>query len=379
MSPSLTPVNLPSSTLFAHIRANADMDSLIAIIPPNFYFPPDPDEVAKKFQKYTGKAPNAPKHERKLNAIERKKARLDPEQRNTVEQIKADGDEGDDDVDEEDEESGDEDEEGSDDEVPGEEKGAARSSGKPSQQQQQSQPSGRQHPTLDAAGRLEGADSRPVSVGGLRQRLAERLAQLRGARGGTAKAPGERAAEAKAKGKQPKHVAGGQNKVRGDGTEVASGGAGAPAVGRSSSSIEFNKIAAAAGKSGKGKRKLSTAELLAQAEEAERKRRARLSAPDGGGEDAQIAEWERALQKAGGVKQKDNPKLLRKALKKKERSKKKSARDWASRLKTVAKGMQERQQKRRENLAERKTKNKQRSNKHKAARAGFEGKKNSFL
>ena len=71
--------------------------------------------------------------------------------------------------------------------------------------------------------------------------------------------------------------------------------------------------------------------------------------------------------------------LLRKALKKQQRSKKKSSRDWASRLKTVAKSMQERQEKRKTNLAERKTKNKSKAAKHKAARAGFEGKKNSFL
>ena len=30
------------------------IDGLINIVPPNFYFPPDPDEVAKKYQKYEG-------------------------------------------------------------------------------------------------------------------------------------------------------------------------------------------------------------------------------------------------------------------------------------------------------------------------------------
>ena len=72
---------------------------------------------------------------------------------------------------------------------------------------------------------------------------------------------------------------------------------------------------------------MSTAELLAHAEEAERKKRNRLAQPDGGGEDAQIGEWQRALQKAGGIKQKDNPTLLRKALKREQRTKKKSAKD----------------------------------------------------
>ena len=124
---------------------------------------------------------------------------------------------------------------------------------------------------------------------------------------------------------------------------------------------------------------MSTAELLAQAEEAERKKRSRLSAPDGGGEDAQIGEWQRALQKAGGIKQKDNPTLLRKALKRQEKSKQKSGKEWASRLKTVAKSMSDKQKERTKNLAERKTKNKNKAAKHKAARAGFEGKRNKFL
>ena len=30
----------------------ADIDGLIAMVPPKFYFPPDPDEVASKYQKY---------------------------------------------------------------------------------------------------------------------------------------------------------------------------------------------------------------------------------------------------------------------------------------------------------------------------------------
>ena len=64
-------------------------------------------------------------------------------------------------------------------------------------------------------------------------------------------------------------------------------------------------------------------------------RRARLSAPDGGGEDIQIEEWQRALQKAGGIKLKDNPAKLKKALKRQERKKKKSSTEWSSRIKTV--------------------------------------------
>ena len=31
----------------------ADIDARINLVPPKFYFPPDPDEVAKNYQKYT--------------------------------------------------------------------------------------------------------------------------------------------------------------------------------------------------------------------------------------------------------------------------------------------------------------------------------------
>ena len=141
--------------------------------------------------------------------------------------------------------------------------------------------------------------------------------------------------------------------------------------------LEFNKLAAAASAPKASKKKLSTAQLLAHAEEKERLKRERMSSPDGGGEDAQIEEWQKALEKAGGIKQKDNPKLLRKTLKRQERQKTKSAREWKSRTKAVEKAKSEKQTRRTANLAERKTKNKTRAANLKR-RAGFEGKR-TFL
>ena len=391
------------------LSLSTDIDGLINIVPPKFYFPPDPDEMARKFQKYTGKVQKAPKHERKMAKVERKRAALDPDQPNTSEVIAADDN---DDSDDNDDDDSDDDEE----EAPPAKKG--KGGGKPQQPQKQQPkqpPPAAQRPAadggeagsssssgpaatskppppaLDAAGRLEGTLDCGLSVDGLRQRLAERLQQLRGKRGGTAKAPGERQADAKSKAKQKKHVSGmkkqsgeggGKGGGKGGGANGGSGDADSAPASKAggAQSIEFNKLAAAAAQPGKtGKRKMSTAELLAQAEEAERKKRNRLSQPDGGGEDAQIGEWQRALQKAGGIKQKDNPTLLRKALKRQQRDKKKSSKDWASRLKTVAKSMTDKQEKRKANLADRKTKNKSKAAKHKAARAGFEGKRNSFL
>ena len=153
----------------------------------------------------------------------------------------------------------------------------------------------------------------------------------------------------------------------------------------------FNKVEApqpAAGEPWKAKRKLSDAQLLAKAEEAAGKRRAAAHAAaigggggggEGGegGEELGIEVWQKALEKAGGVKQRDDPTLLKKAMKRKERQKKKSAREWKSRTNTVLKSKMEKQKSRQENLEARGTKNKARANKrkevHTKRRAGFEG------
>ena len=86
--------------------------------------------------------------------------------------------------------------------------------------------------------------------------------------------------------------------------------------------------------------------------------------------------WERALEKASGIKQKDDPALLRKTMRQKERQRKKSAQDWKAREKTVADAKREKQDTRKSNLAARKTKNK---SKRDRARPGVEGKKPSFF
>lgn len=392
----------------SYCRSHSDFANLIEMVPPKFYLPPDADEVAKRFQKYTGKQQQSSKYEKKLASVERKRARLDPskqlnatelqEQRDQEQQIADAQEKGhaptagvkrmlkaavektapadNDDDDEADDREADGDGGSDEDEV-------------------EEEPRPRHHPVADKPPLLAhthvdaplGSDGRPTSVEILKQRLAEKLSQFRSIRGGVPKA---QRPDAPPKVKQPKHVAGGQNKHRlpasndgqtNGGAQPGSAGSGSGKGGSSEAnrSLEYNKLAEQqAADAAKNKRKMSTAALLAQAEEDQRRKRARLSAPDGGGEEAGIEEWQRAMQKAGGIKQKDNPTLLRKALKREERKKKKSKIEWSARVKTVAKAMKEKQETRKKNLNERVTKNKMRASRMKA-RAGFEGKKSSFL
>ncbi|AGO11912.1 AaceriADR148Wp [[Ashbya] aceris (nom. inval.)] len=95
--------------------------------------------------------------------------------------------------------------------------------------------------------------------------------------------------------------------------------------------------------------------------------------------------WKRAMLQAEGVRLKDDEKLLRKALKRKESKKRKSAIEWKEREQTVTTSIADKQKRREENLAIRKSnkgvkKSKQQKMKRKFTgamvpkkRAGFEG------
>lgn len=96
--------------------------------------------------------------------------------------------------------------------------------------------------------------------------------------------------------------------------------------------------------------------------------------------------WQRAMLQAEGVKLKDDEKLLRKALKRKEAKKRKSSVDWKERQRAVTSTIAEKQKRREENLKIRKDnkgvkKSKQQKMKRKytgtvapkKSRAGFEG------
>ncbi|KAG7764807.1 hypothetical protein KL946_002674 [Ogataea haglerorum] len=116
--------------------------------------------------------------------------------------------------------------------------------------------------------------------------------------------------------------------------------------------------------------------------------KAKLAAMDK--EQAQAVEekhrWNKALAGAQGIKVKDDVKLLKKALKRKEAKKRKSEREWAERKQFVADQIKAKQDRREENLRIRRE-NKGKSRKHQTKqlrsfkgttrvpkRAGFEGK-----
>jgi len=70
-------------------------------------------------------------------------------------------------------------------------------------------------------------------------------------------------------------------------------------------------------------------------------------------ETKQSMSWDSALQKARGTKLKDNPKLLKKSIKRQEKAKSKSDKQWSDRVENVEKKKEEKQKLRKQHLKER--------------------------
>ena len=73
--------------------------------------------------------------------------------------------------------------------------------------------------------------------------------------------------------------------------------------------------------------------------------------------------WENAINKASGVKVKDNIELLQKTIRRREGAKKKSTKEWTSREEKVKEKEKEKIAKRNENLAKRKKDKKEKKTK----------------
>jgi hypothetical protein len=80
-------------------------------------------------------------------------------------------------------------------------------------------------------------------------------------------------------------------------------------------------------------------------------------------EAAKKVQWQKVMDKARGIKVKDDPKMIRKALKRKEAEKKKHKKKWAERTQKLEEAKKIRQKKRKERIKKAKSKEKKKSNK----------------
>jgi len=124
----------------------------------------------------------------------------------------------------------------------------------------------------------------------------------------------------------------------------------------------------------KKKNKLSKQEIL---EKVEKDRERVLSK-----EEEKKRAWKAALARAHGEKVLDDPKLLKKSIKKDEKIREKKSQAWAERTEKVKEKQNQRQQKRRDNIQARidsKKASKKERREKKLLRAGFEGRKKEFI
>ena len=78
-------------------------------------------------------------------------------------------------------------------------------------------------------------------------------------------------------------------------------------------------------------------------------------------EEAKKVLWKNALDKAQGIKVKDDTKMIRKAIKRKEAEKKKHKKKWAERTEKLDEAKKLRQKKRKQNIKKAKSKEKKKS------------------
>ena len=242
-----------------------------------------------------------------------------------------------------------------------------------------------------ASGDADAGSSRPSSIGDLRAKLHAKIEELRQTRGGSSGGKRARSPEAAGVDRRPAKRARHQ-----DGSAAKGGLAAQPSV---EESLQFGEISAkprgkqaldeSLRKRSKGKKKSDLQSLLQRAKENKEKLQ-QLQGTKEGDELKQQHDWDAAMRRAQGEKVRDDPKLLKKSLKRRQRAKKKSAQAWAEREKAVEEQRKGRQDKREQNLQQRATQKKEKRLKQKGvavpkakakseARPGFEGKRRSFL
>jgi hypothetical protein len=286
---------------------SACFNSLLELIPAKYYFAENEEEKSSKF--YKNKRNKAPKQAVKEATKKAKLNRLDPSQHKTVPEIQA-------------------------------ELSAENSK---------------------TAGRVVSVeDVACSSIGDLRTKLHERIQLLRRKR----KAPSNLNSESDRPVKKAKISAKRESKKDKKKTVNSSQINSRPALNtkktivNSEGKVVFSKfdftsdVAKSQGKGGAKKKNYK--KLLEKAES--RKKKMEEMKGDNSEKSKEIietAKWKKALGKSEGVKQKDDPALLKKAIKRKELQKKKHHKEWKERVENQKKQMKERQDRRQKNIRDR--------------------------
>ncbi|KAL3725670.1 hypothetical protein ACJRO7_030668 [Eucalyptus globulus] len=307
-------------------------DKLVELIPARFYLPTD-DKDKPWFQGLSKDAKASAKKESRENIKKARRERLDPERssKTTLDLLK-------------------------------------QSLEKEKSSNESNEEVTEPRPTLSA---MEG-DERSATYEELRQRLHRKIQELRGNR--NTRNPDRPKQSEKKEDEQKK-------RKRDSASEEDK-----PTNGDSSEKIEQDASEAAKGlaltyvKLGddedkkKKKRKVSK---LTELEKAKRLKEAKRD-PDEG----EKISWKAATSRAAGVKIHDDPKLLKKSMKKEKKQRQKNAGKWKERIETTEKMKAQKQQKRSENIAGRAQDKKTRriaKREKKLLRPGFEGRKEGYI
>eukprot|EP00850_Spirogloea_muscicola_P024373 SM000708S21257 [mRNA] locus=s708:111:1439:+ [translate_table: standard] len=148
--------------------------------------------------------------------------------------------------------------------------------------------------------------------------------------------------------------------------------------------LQYGRLdpATAAGAGVRKKRKRPRTEQLLAKAAAIQEQLARAKESEDGKEQARKHAWSAALGRATGEKVLDDPKLLKRSLKRQAKAKEKSAKQWAGRHATQSKEQAARQSARREHLQQRADDHRQHrieKREKKLLRPGFEGRKAGFI
>ena len=226
--------------------------------------------------------------------------------------------------------------------------------------------------TESSARKREGESNGPLvsvedvacsNINELRVRLQERIGLLRKKRKATSagdsgtEKPTKKAKRKSKEDKKSQRVKSGSNIVKLNGNVTENG---KKTIISNDGKIVFSKFdfssdMTATPPSSTGKMKKKNYKKLLEKAEDRKKKLQELKKTDGekAKEIVQKEAWRKALGKSEGLKQKDDPAMLRKSLKRKEKLKSKRQREWKGRVDNEAKQIKERQQQRQKNIKER--------------------------